>query len=104
MRAVRTPTVPDRGRPVDRSTVGVPYGLAISNILAEFVAHDIDNEIITLSSCEYFRYVDDILIFCAANELRDLAREAQEIITECGLTAHLIGTDHKSTTGLIASG
>jgi len=43
---------------------GLPQGLSISNILADiYVSEDIDQYIKDNYSCNYFRYVDDIIIF-----------------------------------------
>jgi RNA-directed DNA polymerase len=104
MRAVRTPTVADRVKQVELSRVGVPQGIAVSNILAEFVAHEIDEAVRALGSCDYFRFVDDIIIFCANDDAQQLAAEAQVVIADHGLAAHPIGTSRKSATGLIADG
>jgi len=74
---------------------GIPQGLAISNILANVYMQTIDKKYNNKSSLRYYRYVDDILIFC---KLKKVERIKSEIIKECndlGLTIH---TDNPSKT------
>jgi RNA-directed DNA polymerase len=104
MRAVRTPTAPDRERPLDRNPRGVPQGLAISNILAEFVAAQVDQAVQELGPCSYFRYVDDMILFCPTNRVSYFAREAPRIFRERGLTTHCISPHHKSNVGYLKNG
>jgi RNA-directed DNA polymerase len=67
-RAVDTPIVPDSYRKkdlssyIDRNAKGIPQGLSISNILAAIYLLDLDRDM-REQGYEYFRYVDDILIF-----------------------------------------
>ncbi len=42
--------------------VGIPQGLAFANLYANIYMEDIDNEMKKLGSCEYIRYVDDIML------------------------------------------
>ncbi|WP_223857260.1 reverse transcriptase domain-containing protein [Acinetobacter seifertii] len=46
------------------SIEGVPQGLSISNTLAHIYLIDIDKHFISQKDLSYFRFVDDILIFC----------------------------------------
>jgi RNA-directed DNA polymerase len=104
MRAVRTPTAPDRERPLDRNLRGVPQGLAISNILAEFVAAQVDQAVQALSPCSYFRYVDDVILFCPTAKVSYFAREARRVFLEYGLITHPIGPQYKSKVGYLKDG
>ena len=104
MRAVRTPTVADRVNQRTKNPVGVPQGLAVSNILAEFVAHDIDEAIIAIGQCDYFRYVDDVLILCRRRDAPRFAREARQIFRSYGLELHKIGSSSKSKIDAIGRG
>jgi len=66
-RAISTPVVPKNYRKSSikkyRTDKGIPQGLSISNILADiYVSEHIDKYIRDNYSCNYFRYVDDILI------------------------------------------
>lgn len=63
-RAIQTPTIPI-GKPrkgVKESFVGVPQGLAISNILSFVYMLDTDKRLSLLGADIYIRYVDDILM------------------------------------------
>jgi retron-type reverse transcriptase len=77
-KSLKTPTVQkgsrnnSKERPLREK--GVPQGLSVSNILAGVYLHRFD-KLMMDASIKYFRYVDDILIFCEtekSNELLDL--------------------------------
>ncbi|MGH9917282.1 MAG: reverse transcriptase domain-containing protein [Nitrososphaerales archaeon] len=104
MRAVRTPTAPDLERPLDRNLRGVPQGLAISNILAEFVAAHVDQALQALGPCSYFRYVDDVILFCPGAKVPFFAREAPRVFREHQLETHDIGPKFKSKVGYLDKG
>jgi len=96
--AITTPTVPEsKGRKdTPKSTIGVPQGLAISNLLAEIALQEIDLAFNNRPGIWYKRYVDDILIL-TPTEHSELA--AKELITELkrmGLHPHDFGPDSKS--------
>ncbi|WP_321991494.1 reverse transcriptase domain-containing protein [Marispirochaeta aestuarii] len=68
-KAITNPTVPKKHRRQDnvlyRQHIGVPQGLAISNILASIYLEDFDLNIKNNHAIyHYYRYVDDILIVC----------------------------------------
>jgi len=48
----------------EKNSIGVPEGLSFSNILANIYLNNLDNKYGKLKSIVYYRYVDDILIFC----------------------------------------
>jgi RNA-directed DNA polymerase len=104
MRAVRTPTAPDLERPLERNLRGVPQGLAISNILAEFVAAQVDQAVQALGPCSYFRYVDDVILFCPGVKVPFFAREARRVFSEHQLETHRIGPKFKSKVGYLDKG
>lgn len=96
--AITTPTVPSakgsKGSTLNK--IGVPQGLAISNLLAEIALQVIDDTCANHSDLWYKRYVDDILILAKSD-----AQEPAEIIInelkKIGLTAHPPGaSDSKS--------
>lgn len=63
-KAIQTPTIP-LGKPrncVEESFVGVPQGLAISNILSFIYMLDTDERFSSLGADIFIRYVDDILM------------------------------------------
>jgi RNA-directed DNA polymerase len=70
------------------SSLGVPQGLSISNILANIYLLSIDSKYSSNPKLKYFRYVDDMLIFC--NEV-DIETIRDGLISDCinlGLTLH----------------
>lgn len=88
--ALRTPTVPSSKGSKGASsanTMGVPQGLAISNLLAEIALREIDTICGERPDLWYKRYVDDILILAKA-DARAPANEVILQLKEIGLTAH----------------
>ncbi len=88
--AIRTPTVPEirgskGGKP---NLVGVPQGLAISNLLAEIALLSIDAPFKTRGDIWFNRYVDDILILTPAGASKAVADEVIAALTALGLTPH----------------
>ena len=76
-RAIRTPTVPVNYRKADfcekRVPVGIPQGLAVSNILANIYLRESDQVFETLAE-RYIRYVDDIFFFVEAGQVEPVRR------------------------------
>lgn len=60
--AIQNPTMGFKKEKKEYSLVGVPQGLAISNILSSIYMMDFDNKMKTLGAGLYLRYVDDILL------------------------------------------
>ncbi len=87
------------------STKGVPQGLSISNILANIYLSPIDAKYSANPKLKYFRYVDDILIFC--NEV-DIETIYAKLVVDCknlGLNLHKReDKSSKSTSGKIVDG
>lgn len=85
--ALRNPTVPRSYKRAAKykyySQIGVPQGLAISNILANIYMADYDNKI--SSKCTYFRYVDDILIFNHGHPKNCVKDYSESLLKEIGL-------------------
>ncbi len=78
-RAISTPIVPKNYRRSQiqqyyaKEKIGIPQGLSISNILADiYVSEDIDQSIKDHYSCNYFRYVDDIILFSRKEDLEKI--------------------------------
>lgn len=96
--AVSTPTVPEsKGRKdTPPSTVGVPQGLAVSNLLAEISLLDIDLSFKDRSKVWYKRYVDDILILAPEGQALAIASELITELKELELSPHDFGPDSKS--------
>ncbi|WP_300746150.1 RNA-directed DNA polymerase [Pseudomonas sp.] len=96
--AITTPTVPEsKGRKdTPDSTLGVPQGLAISNLLAEIALQDIDATFKARRSIWYKRYVDDILILAPKGKAKRVADELITALKDLGLSPHDFGPDSKS--------
>ncbi|MGM8063002.1 reverse transcriptase domain-containing protein [Vogesella indigofera] len=96
--AITTPTVPESKGKKDTpdSTIGVPQGLAISNLLAEIALQNIDAVFRAHSGIWYKRYVDDILILAPAGQAKTVANELIAALKNIGLTPHDFGPDSKS--------
>lgn len=72
-RCLATPVVPlgvnRSGYSAFTSNVGVPQGLAVSNLLASIYLQDVDKRMASLPVA-YSRYVDDVLIYGAEDDVR----------------------------------
>lgn len=81
--AIATPCDIDKSAGVTSTSVGVPQGLSISNVLANVFLSDIDDLMEKRGDLIYLRYVDDVLIFCdssVANVVEiDLVREFERV-------------------------
>lgn len=89
-KSIRNPTVnfgrKRHGKDVHNKK-GVPQGLSISNILADIYLHETDIILSGLAS-EYFRYVDDIILFNLGADKTCLRESVQKQIEETGLELH----------------
>ncbi|MFG0787840.1 reverse transcriptase domain-containing protein [Delftia tsuruhatensis] len=93
--ALATPTVPKntkKNRHSDyRTEVGVPQGLAISNILASIYMQDVD-EIMPEMGITYYRYVDDVLMYGDYESVQKAFASLRERLKQRGLSLHPIGS------------
>lgn len=92
-RAISTPSVPKNYRKssIDKykTKKGIPQGLSISNILADiYVSEYIDNYIQNNYSCNYFRYVDDILIIGQKECMDGVEELIKKRLDHLNLTTH----------------
>ena len=96
--AIKTPTVPEsRGRKDTPSPiVGVPQGLAISNLLAEIALQEVDEKFRIRGDIWYKRYVDDILILAPEGKAKAIADELISVLRSNGLSPHGFDKDSKS--------
>ncbi|RMO24346.1 RNA-directed DNA polymerase [Pseudomonas savastanoi] len=96
--AITTPTVPESKGKKDTtdSTIGVPQGLAISNLLAEIALQNIDSVFKAHAGIWYKRYVDDILILAPEGQAEAVADELIAALKKLGLNPHDFGPGSKS--------
>jgi RNA-directed DNA polymerase len=102
--AITTPTVPEQkgGKGSKPNLIGIPQGLAISNLLAEIFLAKLDKMMGDKHDIWYQRYVDDILILCPAGSSQIVADDICKSLEQLGLKPHRINQgDSKSKFGKI---
>lgn len=101
--AIKTPTVPSgkSGKKIPPKEKGVPQGLSISNILANIYMLEFDRRWKNRQDCAYFRYVDDILIFCRDGEEKKIKEEILAGARDICMEIHDDDSE-KSKTGRVA--
>lgn len=68
--------------------IGVPQGLSISGLLSEIYLFDLVQKYTNKENLEFFRYVDDVLIFCNKNDIEKITKELKNDFEELKLTIH----------------
>lgn len=100
--AINTPTVPKNVRRTSykeyQTGLGIPQGLAISNILAAIYLKAVDEEMSKLS-IKYYRYVDDVLMYGDEHSLMKAQKSLAARLRRRGLSLH----GHKSGKSHFAS-
>lgn len=82
------------------NSVGIPQGLANSNVLGEIYLSGIDKKYSNIGSIFYTRYVDDILIFCSDNNVEEISSQLIKDIEKLSLKAHPLNkSNSKSFSG-----
>jgi len=93
--ALETPTVPKntrRAKHADyRTFVGVPQGLAISNILASIYMKEVD-EVMPTMGVTYYRYVDDVLMYGDHDAVYKAFESLRARLKRRGLKLHPVGS------------
>ena len=103
--AISSPTVSISNSSDLRSMRGVPQGLAVSNILAAIYLSNIDKYLNSIEGIKYYRYVDDVLIFCSLQRAQEIADLVVGRFRRIGLKIHdPIKFPEKSSIGPISSG
>ncbi len=75
--AITSPTVSVSKNTDDPSERGVPQGLAISNILSAIYLVNMDKRFEAYPDIKYYRYVDDVVIFCDFNDAETIAKDVR---------------------------
>lgn len=90
-RSLKTPTVPKDSRRNNRAglspIIGVPQGLAISNILASIYMQEVD-EAMKKGAVTYYRYVDDVLIYGKHDDVEKSFKSLRNRLKLRGLKLH----------------
>lgn len=98
--AVTSPTVSISLSSDKPSDLGVPQGLAISNILSAIYLINIDRYLNKYPGIKCYRYVDDVLIFCDSKSSGGVAKDVIKRFSKIGLEVHdPIKAPHKSSIG-----
>ncbi|VVM23868.1 reverse transcriptase, partial [uncultured Gammaproteobacteria bacterium] len=87
-RSISTPTVSKSHLGDEESTIGVPQGLSISNILASIYLLKIDEQLKDYPNVAYHRYVDDIFIMCDYQSVEDISNNVIRKFEEIKLVIH----------------
>lgn len=91
MHALNTPTVPKNAQRRSyvnyKERLGIPQGLAISNILAAIYLRDVDTPM-SKFPVKYFRYVDDVLMYGNQDDLLNARKSLSRRLKRRGLELH----------------
>jgi hypothetical protein len=87
-KAIKTPTVVRSHSSDSFESIGIPQGLAISNILSAIYLLNIDNYMRTKKDLEFYRYVDDVLILCDHKDADEIANDLIKRFKRIGLKVH----------------
>jgi retron-type reverse transcriptase len=101
--AIKNPTVFTGSTASSINEKGIPQGLSISNILASIYILDIDNHFNSKLNISYYRYVDDIIIFCGEKDTITLKEELIDKFSLLDLSIHPFEDKNKSECKLITS-
>lgn len=85
-----------------KNVIGVPQGISIATLLANIYMHDFDFKYSARENVDYFRYVDDIIIF-AENE-KTIYEILNEIIYDLERKELLLINQEKTKSGNIEDG
>lgn len=79
------------------NTIGVPQGLAISNILAEIALSIFDKEINAIPDIWFIRYVDDILILTPDGQAELIGSNVIEKLQRLNLNPHPLNDENSKS-------
>ncbi|QIA52390.1 reverse transcriptase [Pantoea agglomerans] len=102
MSSLEVPTVSEfkGSKGVSSNCIGVPQGLAISNILAEISLSIFDKDMNATPDIWFMRYVDDILILTPDGQAESIASNVIEKLQHLNLNPHPLNDENsKSKTG-----
>lgn len=104
--AIKKPIVSTfSSKKMEKREIGIPQGLAISNILANIYLQLIDKKHYSLNHYSYFRYVDDILVLCNGSDIESIKEALIVDFKEIGLQIHDESNENsKSESGPIHEG
>ncbi|MEL5654853.1 reverse transcriptase domain-containing protein [Serratia ureilytica] len=86
--ALKAPTVSKPNKSDALNERGVPQGLSISNILAAIFLSNLDKRLKSRSDIKYYRYVDDILIFCKIENVKMISEDLVQSFRKLSLKVY----------------
>lgn len=105
--ALKTPTVPKntprKKHSQYRQSVGVPQGLAVSNILAAIYMADVDLSMREMPGLHYYRYVDDVLMYGEEVVVAAAFKSLKGRLGRRGLELHGLNSDKTKFSALAES-
>lgn len=85
-------------------TKGIPQGLSFSNILSDIYFASFDKKYLKKVNIAYYRFVDDILILCQKDDIKNITNSLIKDMKKLKLTSHIFEKNsEKSSTGTIAT-
>lgn len=85
---IKSPTVSKPSKNDLFSECGVPQGLSVSNVLAAIFLSNLDRKMKKKDDIKYYRYVDDILIFCDKKNLESISSTLIRDFNRLGLKVY----------------
>lgn len=98
-KAITQATVSKPNNSIDKysNKVGVPQGLSISSVLSSIYFIDFDKKHSIHPNYEYYRYVDDILIFCNKTDIKVIFETIKNDMTNLELKVHELDISPQKT-------
>ncbi|WP_159556875.1 reverse transcriptase domain-containing protein [Alcanivorax sp. S71-1-4] len=98
--AISTPSTGLNESSSEKVRKGVPQGISISPYLADLYMSDVDRKISEKEAVLYYRYVDDILIFCEEGQHDNIEKALRKSVLPLGLSLHDSGGNGKFHKGI----
>lgn len=100
--AIKSPTVSKPNKHDMLSERGVPQGLSVSNVLAAIFLSNLDKRLKNRKDIKYYRYVDDVLIFCKIEDVKKISQDLVKNFRTLGLKVYdPIKHPEKSSSGCL---
>jgi RNA-directed DNA polymerase len=85
---LKTPHDIDKAKGNTKANMGIAQGLAVSSTIANIYLISFDKVMEVIQGIEYFRYVDDILIFCKAGDAEKIHTKILNELSLLKLSVH----------------
>ncbi|NEZ03074.1 RNA-dependent DNA polymerase [Wenzhouxiangella sp. XN201] len=95
--AIAQPSVSHQRHKGPLSTLGVPQGLSVSNLLADLYLKNLDGHYRKQQNMRYFRFVDDVLILLDSGNRETVHEELRVRFRRLGLKIHPLNDPERKT-------